>query len=169
MRKVVLVIGLAVVAVGACTAQRRFGPEWTKVGDTYERKVEVKVVHYAAGNVSNYTLPLEKGEVHVWQVDGDRGFHVATQHPDGRLEIATDDQGNAAGFMVVLGEMEYIDLNGDGVIDAMREGKARIPRILLEGKFVEVANSKSPFRGLTARAVDGTTEYIFEGGKWKVK
>jgi hypothetical protein len=135
----------------------------------YERTVKAKVVHYTAGDVSNYTLPLEKGEVHVTQVDGERDFQVTIQHPDARLYVDTDGQGKAKRIDVVLGNVTYIDLNGDGVFDAMIGGKWRLPHILLDGRFVEVANSKVPFCNNEAREVHGNTEYVFEDGKWRVK
>jgi hypothetical protein len=168
MRKaVVLVLAPAFLAIGADAPQRKLGPEWTRVGDQYRRKVEVNGVRYAAGNVSSYTLPLENDEVFVSEVDDNRGFKVS--HRYGQLEVKKDGRGRVAAHTAVLGEMLYFDLNGDGVIDAMYDGKAKRALIFFEGRYVQVEDSKAGFDSGPRWAIGRGTQYIFAGDHWITK
>ena len=95
MRKAVLaVLAVASLAVGVYGLQRKLGPEWTKVGNEYHRKVEVKFIRSVGGNVSGCTLRLERDEVFVWEVDDNRGFTVGS-HPYGELRVVKGEKDQA--------------------------------------------------------------------------
>ncbi len=161
------VLAVFVAAASAYALQRQFGREWTKVGDEYHRTVEVKVKHSAGGNVSNYKLPLENGEVFVREVDDGRGFTVGS-HPYGEFQVVKDDKGRVTEYSVVLGNSRYFDLNGDGSIDAMYTGDPRIPMIVFEGRTVRVEDSKTGFGTRRVWAEGRGAEYLFEDGRWRV-
>ena len=88
---VALVIGWNITRA-APDEPRKFGPEWTKEGDKYHRKLEIKVIHHAGGNLSAYAVPLEKDTVSIHETDDDRGFEVRG-HPHGSFGVVKDEKG----------------------------------------------------------------------------
>ena len=169
---------LALAAVGTGTAgvaiaQRKFGPEWTRIktpyGEMLQRKVEVTVSHSPGGNVSNYHLPLEKGQVSVHQDDDDRSIGVRFSSGS-ELDVRSDAAGRPREHRVILGNSVYFDLDGNGTIDALYEprgGGDRRPFIVFEGRYVEVEDHKNAFDGRQKWAPGRNEEYIFEGGRWR--
>ena len=62
-----------------------------------------------------------------------------------------------------------MDLNADGVFDGSYDAAANQTWIVLDGRPVEVEGSKTGIDGGGARSRDHKTEYVFAGGKWKVR
>ncbi len=170
---IALVIGWN-LALAISDAPRRFGPEWTKVGDQYHRKLEITVIHNAGGNLSAYTVPLEKDKVGILETDENRGFELGS-HPYGSFGVVKDEKGKATELSAQLRENIYIDLDADGMIDAVydkRGGKDRA-LIVFEGRFVEVEVNKAGFRHapnekLRVWGVGRNVQYVFEDGTWRV-
>ena len=106
------------------TVPREFGPEWTKVTHEdssveYRRNVEVPVVHGGC-LCSDYTLKLENDELKIRERDGNAGFSL-TSEPFGYFDVRKNASGKASEYVVTLGQVTYLDLNGDGIIDAKLE------------------------------------------------
>ncbi|HZS08838.1 MAG TPA: hypothetical protein VFD58_28640 [Blastocatellia bacterium] len=160
---------LAVIPAAVCAyaLQRQFGPEWVRVGDEYHRKVEVKAVHSAAGNTSNYTLPLEQGEVFVREVDHNCGFSIGSQ-TYGSFELKKGEDGRVTEYAVDPGGTKYFDLNGDGIIDAKYD-KGRKPMVFFNGSYVPVEDSLDAFASREKWAAGRGRKFIFVGDRWKVE
>lgn len=164
---VLTIVGAALLGTIAYAVQRKFGPEWTKTGDVYSRKVVVDVTHYPAGNVSNYHLPLESGELYVCEND-EHSFLDFGVRAHGGIGVTKDEKGRVTKYVVSIGEMTHIDFNGDVLFDARCGSETRRPEILFEGQYVEVCNTKDLFRAPEAVAPDGRA-FLFEGIAWTVK
>jgi YD repeat-containing protein len=174
MRRIIPALAaIAVVTAGAAVAQRKFGPEWTRVktphGEMYHRTLVSTVSHWPGGNVSSYRLPLESGEVTVNQDDEHRLTSVRL--PDGsEFEATVDKNGKPTGRRLIMGDAVYFDLDGNGTIDALYEprgGGDRRPFIVFEGRYVEVEDHKNAFDGRRKWAPGRNVEYVFEGGRWR--
>jgi hypothetical protein len=170
------------LTVSAADEKRRaFGPEWKKVdgpiAGEYERSIKVTFLH-SPSNVANFQVPLECGD-HLWgyEIDDNAGSCVEIRPrsgaPYGGFEVSKNPKGKAESFTVRVGPNLYFDLNADGEFDAMYDHRAdtRGPKILFEGKFVPVADSKVVFRGargetLKVWGVGRGESYEFVNGKW---
>jgi hypothetical protein len=172
-----IIVALATITLGTAggaLAQRKFGPEWTRVktphGEMLHRTVEATVSHSPGGNVSGYRLSLEKGEVTVHQNDEHTSTSVRL-HDGAELDVKYDPTGKPREHRVILGNAVFFDLDGNGTIDACYQpppggGECR-PSIIFEGRFVEVEDNKNAFDGRRKWGVGRKEEYVFEGGTWK--
>lgn len=156
----------------ASDAPRKFGPEWTKEGDRYLRKLEITVIHNAGGNLSAYSVPLEKDAVGILETDDNRGFEVRS-HPHGAFGVVKDQKGKVTELSAQLRDSLYFDLDADGMIDALcdKRGGKQTPLIVFEGRFVEVEDNKALFRAapnekLRVWGLGRKVEYVFDGGRW---
>jgi hypothetical protein len=163
---------LAVLVEGS-DRQREFGPEWTKVDGRYERKVEVTVSHSLGGNVSGYAIPLENGRVYVHEIDGGRGFTLGSES-HGYLTVDKTAAGKTLAMVVRLGDVHYYDLDADGMVDAIIDGRGgkRKPMVVVDDTWVVVEDSKTLFSVQGGGAVEDVwavgraTRYSFRDGKW---
>jgi hypothetical protein len=151
---------------------RKFGPEWTKEGDKYHRKLEITVIHHAGGNLSAYTVPLERETVGIVETDDNRGFEVRS-HPHGAFGVVKDEKGKVTELSAYLRDNIYFDLDADGMIDALcdKRGGKQTPLIVFEGRFVEVEDNKAVFRPapdekLRVWGLGRKVRYVFDRGSW---
>ena len=164
------------VVVAVDKPARKFGPEWKldKDGGHYTRKVEIEQSHSVGGNVGGFTIPLENDSVNVIEVDNAAGFDLNCKY--GQLSVSKNKKGEVTELSAEFRRNIYYDIDADGMIDYMvdwRSGSA-IPMILLDGKFVVVADSKNPFgKGIEKYpqelSRDRKTHYEFVKGAWKEK
>ena len=132
------------------------------------RQVVVKRIRFGNGNATNYRLPLEHDELFATEIDGNQGFSVG-RFGIGSIDVRKNERGRASSYTVALGKIRYYDLNGDGYIDAMYDRTKSRSKIILDGRFVDVRNSKSGFhRSFPVKSLDGRTVYVFEGNAWKL-
>jgi hypothetical protein len=167
------IITLLTLAVCATGQKQDAAGGWTKGKDdtgvdVYRKTVTVPVVKYGhgPGNVANYRLKLDRTELHITELDGRPGYGVSS--PDGGFEVGADKQRGVA-FTVMIGQYRYCDLNGDGVIDGMYDGVHHRPYIFLDGRYVEVEQSKLWLSARSIRSPDHRVTYVFEGDKWRLK
>lgn len=169
------VVGWLSAVVTAGDQPRKFGLEWTRMGDFYQRKMEINVTHSVGGNVGGYTLPLENDTVSVLEYDNNKGFAAGSQ-PHGEIEVLKDEKGRAYELSARLGNNRYLDLDADGMIDALydKRGGKRVSMIVFEGRLVEVEDSVNGFSvsrkdTLWKWGIGRKVRYVFEGGTWKAK
>src|SRR5438132_1104937 len=120
-------ITCVVVLLGVFRIAREFGPEWTKDGLTYRRIVSIPVAHLAAGNVSGYELKMDYDTLHISEVDDNAGFSIE-RRPCEEFEVRKNRDGSVSEYRIVLGDVRYYDLNGDGFIDSMEDRRPRVRR-----------------------------------------
>lgn len=126
-----------------------------------------KVRHFIGGEASRYELELENDTIYISDLDKNRGVillrrpHVASRSDD-QLNIRNNKDGSVAEYTVVLGDVRYYDINGDGFIDWMEDRRPRVRRvwILFEGTFVEVRAGRHGPVG---------DDYQFVAGRWVSK
>lgn len=179
MRVVVSVLMVAAgVAAGWVAATRasgdgppKLGPQWVRVGDHHERTVVVQATHHG-GPSAEYVVPLDYDQVSLYERNDNRGFEF--RHPSGDLDVVKDDQGKPRYFCVGLMKVTNIDLDGDGMFDALidRRGKnGGVPFILCDGRLVRVEDTKNPFsfppnQEKWVWGVGRQVKYVFQGGAW---
>ncbi|MBX9622755.1 MAG: hypothetical protein K2X82_02980 [Gemmataceae bacterium] len=175
----VLVVGAAGAAGwGAATfaagdESRKFGPEWTKVGNWYYRAAVVEVSHSPGGNVSGYRVPLENGEVRIHETDDDDGLTLVIPG-NGEFHVQKAG-GKAARFTVWLKGCRYYDLDADGMVDVVYDnrGGRGVESILLDGRLVRVRGRPRaaywvrPDGAIRAEGFDAGVKYVFERGAWR--
>jgi hypothetical protein len=177
-RFVVCFMCVAVVIIGwnmtraTPDAPRKFGPEWTKNGDQYRRKMEITVVHGAGGNLSAYSVPLERDTVGIVETDDNRGFELRG-HPHGSFGVVKDEKGKVTELSTQMRDNIYFDLDADGMIDALfdNRGGKQTALIVFGGRFVEVEVNKAGFRHapnekLRVWGLGRHVEYVFDKGSW---
>jgi hypothetical protein len=160
----------ALLALLQASEAREFGPEWTKVANDEERAVhhkrlEVPVVHFG-GNVANYDVKLESDRLQIVEIDDNQGYWVENLQY-GRFEVHKKADRTAAWYCIRFIGVQYYDLNGDGVLDAMVDWRQQHMRafILVDDRFIEVDENVLPeTRAAKARNV----RYVFEDGKWRI-
>lgn len=158
------------------------GPEWKKEGTLLTRTMEIPLGRQANGTPgwTWYTVDMENNTAEITERDDKRGVEISSS-PRGKLgakymsiTARMDEKGNIEEFSVGLKKVGYIDLDGDGMIDAMvdnRDGK-RIRMVLCEGQFMQIADSKDGFGGVPkgeitrAWGIGRKVLYLFEGSKW---
>jgi hypothetical protein len=166
----ICVLTLAVCAPGQ---KQDAAGGWTNGKDdtglvVYRKTVTVPVVKYGhgPGNVANYHLKLDRTQIDINESDGGTGYGVRS--PEGGFEVRADKQRDVA-FTVRIGQYGYVDLNGDGVIDGMYDGARHRPYIFLDGRYVEVEQTKTGLGARNIRSPDHGVTYVFEGEKWRVR
>ncbi|HEY8503557.1 MAG TPA: hypothetical protein VIL46_03175, partial [Gemmataceae bacterium] len=151
-------------------------PGREKGKDGYQRKVEIVWWHSAGGNVNGYTVPLENSDpVNISQSDGSKGFEVGIWPSHYSLRVRKDEKGKVCHVHVGLGHVGYDDIDADGMIDGLYDGRGggRLgPRILFEGRFVKVEDSRTVFNFAPNHTpwkwgVGREVRYVFQEGAWK--
>jgi hypothetical protein len=154
-----------------------FGPEWTKVQipntQMTEYRKELKVpVDQPGGDVTNYSVQLERDRLHIGEFDDNRGFFVSW-HEDARVEIRRRRDGTPAWHQVQFPSARYFDLNGDGIFDLFADCRQDLAdgqvSILFNDRFIPVTGSAQDLSETmrTAKAADGIA-YAFEGDTWRM-
>ena len=188
----ILVLGAIVMA----DKPKELGPEWKKKGEYYQRTVEAiasrRVVnaqgigYWLPTLKNNFIWGSESDDGRVLSVgtrgiarDGDPpaiglaitgdGKAVATSPAIYEVEMRKDESGKIVYYRIRLGQVIYVDLDGDGTIDIMENGKAGEYQIIYEGRFVDVEGGRGFLDSTGNRSRDHKIDYIFQGGKWQVK
>ena len=158
------------------------GPEWKKEGTLLTRTMEIPLGRQANGTPgwTWYTVDMENNTAEITERDDKRGVEISSS-PRGKLgakymsvDAPMDEEGNIKEFKVVLKEVLYFDLDGDGMIDAMvdNRGNSSVPMVLFENQFVRVEDSKLGFGGVpkgeTASkwGIGRKVQYRFVGNAW---
>jgi hypothetical protein len=165
------------IGLGYDAAAREFGPEWTRAPDGYRKELKVPVVNFGFG-ATNYDVRLESDGFNIAELDDNKGFSIRSPKY-GHFELRKKPDGTLASYWVHFPEVQYWDLNGDGILDLMqdRRGLPAVPLgpeqktfIFLDGCFVPVwGSARSGSATRTAYSPDRKIEYIFEDGKWRLK
>jgi hypothetical protein len=119
-----------------------------------------------ACNVANNSLKLENDDLRVYEAQD--GTRSGLGSFPGGLEFSKFKLGGIS-FTVTDGRYRYFDLDGDGAIDGSYDGVTNCPQIVLDGRYVEVEQSKVGLSLRVIRSPDYKTTYVFEGGKWVVR
>ncbi len=132
--------------------------------------MEIKAKRYVNGNVTGYTVKMEKDEASLFEIDDNRGFGFRC-HPYGGYEVRKEKDGTVASVRVNFSnDIWYEDMNGDGFFDTMTDGRQLIGSksfIFFEGRFVAVSSGKSGI-GETAVSSNRQTAYVFKDGSWLI-
>lgn len=178
-------IGIVLLALFEQELPRKVGPEWTpgSFPNSLERGISAKAERHGASNGTNYYMEtLAKRRVVASETDDGRQYEVSIGRnsgangpaPRGRgdtdpfVEVREDAQGNAVEYRMRIGKFVYYDLNGDGMVDGLYDGDTKTFRILHEGRFVDVGNSRVGFDLRRASSPDRKILYVFENGSWRI-
>jgi hypothetical protein len=186
---------------------RKLGPEWVKEkdGQDYHRKLELTTVAHGGASGNLYThLPLVdykrdlyitedlnfKGRSLALRLSGEADNHTRDQddiwkygHPNNlamSIERTENKDGKAVKHTVELGQMNYTDLDGDGVFDLMvdaRVNNSSLWYIFLadeENNELQLVRVGDMSRNLNLHpvrscSVNPRTPYTFDKGKWRVQ
>jgi hypothetical protein len=152
-----------------------FGPEWKKNGSDYVRDVEIKA-KTTAGTGINYTFPLFKGNsIHLFESWEDRHIISAECGKRGLLLIENNKDDKPEWHIVHFGDVSYIDVNGDGLIDLMYDNRIQTNKwfMFFGGEYIRI---EDPSRSLNSRPImvskransaQSTEVYTFEGATWR--
>jgi hypothetical protein len=159
------------------TAPRELGPEWTKfsIPNTqmiqYRRELKVPIDRLAE-DATSYTVELERDQVRIGEVDGNRGFFVRWDG-NSRVDVRRSRDRASAWHRVEFPTATYLDLNGDGIFDLfadLRQDRAEGQlSILFNHRFILVKAAVEDLSEAmrTAETAEGIT-YVFEGDTWRV-
>jgi hypothetical protein len=152
------------------TAPKKPDPVWKKDGDRFDGVVEARASRYPCGGVTNYTLAmLKENWIRATETDDGRCVTVNSPRLRAGFEVRLDEKGKPASYSFGMADMGYTDLNADGVIDGMYDGRAKQLRIALDGKFVDVEYYLNGLSSWGANSPGRKTKYVFDGTRWKVK
>jgi hypothetical protein len=182
--------GLVVAGQGASDDPRSkiLGPEWTATKSVDKLGVEQRgftrplvgqAYRREQGDATLHNVRLENGGILSAQERDDKTAVTVTlsDRKEGdervRFEGHSDGKGAATRHAVQFGPVNYIDLDGDGVIDCWVDtrGARRRSVIVFEDRLVEVEDTLNPFApvgGLppAAWASGRAVRYEFAAGRW---
>jgi hypothetical protein len=95
-----------------------------------------------------------------------------TAQPHVRLSIRKGEQERSRYIWLTLGKVSYVDLNGDGMFDSMKDDRASQTRyyIRVDNLFVEIDSpNKQGLLSKMARSIGGRALFEFVGGRWTMK
>jgi hypothetical protein len=176
-----LVMVCAAALVCGDDKKKVFGPEWTKDGEYYKRKVEIEASHPVdvANGVTSYHINFDNHKLYAIESDDGNHCHAGimiSQDRSVRVEVSKTEKGDTYIHRSVSNRVVYYDFDLDGIFDAYGDarGKENKLYILVNGTFVRVRDSKDGFnfapvdKGPAPRtSLEGNTRYLYEDGKWK--
>jgi hypothetical protein len=164
---------LLLAAFGSGAGEKELGPEWTPGPSpgVFKRLIAAEAQRSAAGDVTTYTLTtLGKTPIAVREADDRQGIGVSFRG-EASFGMRKNAQGDLASCSFSVGEVTYFDFDGDGHIDALIDGtpaRGRQPRIVYDGRFVDVRDYLNVFADRVAQGRDGK-RYVFRDGKWQIQ
>jgi hypothetical protein len=161
-------VALAAVAIAADPP--KLGPEWTydKEMKEYKKTMPIKVTRPSAGlSGQGYHLDLQHDKVVVNDTDDNIATEVRVNDTMS-LYIRKEAKGGPGRVTVVVNKCAYTDLDGDGVWDAMGDGRAASSKFFIrrDGEWVQVCDSKGGVGDGPALSADRKTEYTWDGKAW---
>jgi hypothetical protein len=185
MRRVISIFIVTLLLVGSGLAQVGTDTMWLpKPKDEFGllwRTVNYDCSRSPGGNVvTHHVTTLQKNIVCISEPDHGREMAIQVKPPKAspegagnraEMQVLIDDKGKTKSVTVIIGSRAHVDLNADGVFDAMSERRPdgqMVMRILLDGKYVDVEYALSGFMTHSARSLDHSVQYWFDGNVWKV-
>jgi hypothetical protein len=134
-----------------------------------EEKVVLKVdgIKYDKGNFTRYEIPLQHVKIVLWETDAGNHIGMEVNRPGyERFEIGYDSKGRPVEHTVQMGnDCCYLDLDGDGRIDAMFDGPAHRSLILVRDSWLDVLNTKNGIQKQEKTA--GGRTFALINGVWE--
>jgi hypothetical protein len=140
-------------------------------GSPQTLKLQVDVEVYGQDNTKDtrYRIPIENGTVSVGEYAHQRGIRAS----DGVAGFRTylTERGVRASHLFITGtkhRTEYIDIDGDGLLDALHNHSTDKLFIVVDGGWVEVGRQKVGFSEGNSRTTqtEPRQSYTFKGSAW---
>lgn len=156
---------LTVSVASATTPEAPSGP---KPGRSRTVQAEVQVEGDGDTKDTRYRLPLENGTIEVGEYAHQRAIRASDGTAGFRTELAENKQRRV--YFSITGtrnKTTYIDIDGDGILDAMENLTSDRLFIWAENTWVEVDRQKVGFSiGDSRRSTEGNKEYVFKDSHW---
>lgn len=135
------------------------------------RKLEIDVETYGEGDNrdTRYAVPTANGPVIVGEYAHGKGIH-AGDGMAGFRTVANGRKGRSAYFSIrgTKYTCEYVDIDGDGMLDAMTVETTKKLYIAVEGHWVEVGDQKVGFAigNIRTTVASPPVNYVFKESAW---
>lgn len=130
----------------------------------------VKVQIYGEGETKDtrYELVIENGKIDAGEYTHQKGIRASDGTAGFRTELAENNQRRVHLFIEgTQNKTSYIDIDGDGILDAMENRTTDKLFIWAEETWVEVGRSKVGFSiGGARRTIDHPRIYVFKDSHW---